>query len=87
MKLTTFQPETKNAMPSSNYRSSTLTCHPEADCCLVCDFIGGERSTAAMLEVIRILDAKLDQKERLLDLCLEVLAAMVGDSAGEHNVQ
>ncbi len=38
-----------------------------------------------MLEVIRVLDEKLAQKERLLDLCLGVLASMVGDSAGGPN--
>lgn len=74
-------------MADFRYRSSTLTIHPETDGCLVCDFIGGDRSTAAMMEVIRILDAKLHKTEHLVALLVEALPVTAATAVGEPNGQ
>lgn len=48
------------------YVSSVLTCNV-GDCdCLVCAFLNGDTSEVAMLEVIRILDAKLAEEETVV---------------------
>lgn len=49
---------------SSDYKSTVLLCHPDDDGCPVCEFLGGSKTEAHMLEVIRVLDRTLADEER-----------------------
>lgn len=47
----------------SEYQSSVLTCNVAEDECAVCRFLNGDQSKEVMLEVIRVLDAKLAETQ------------------------
>lgn len=46
------------------WKSSTLRCFDDPDHCKVCAFIAGDRSEAVLMEVIRVLDVTLADRER-----------------------
>lgn len=48
---------------ATDYKSTTLNCNSEQADCAVCRFLSGDREIPTMLEVIRVLDANLHERE------------------------
>lgn len=58
-----FEMVVQNGGTATDYKSTTMKCNCDPADCAVCRFLSGDREIRTMLEVIRVLDANLHERE------------------------
>lgn len=66
----------ESLMVAKRFESTVLNCFDDAEHCLVCRFIAGDRSTETLLHVIDVLDQSLAEEETENRRHLDIIAKL-----------